>query len=305
MQVTREEFIEWQEPTLREVYALGFNYGDEWIKAFREEESEKRREEINEFVYPDVVVQTDEGAPYRRLNIRRGYLTNVINLEFTGEIKITQTFIEDNMYEEIYDGTYGLANAIQRKIAKDGTSQLFNGFGPVQSPDNLSLFNPAHTLLYAAAGVTSGNGGGVVPLSSAALANAIADMNQTLDENGSVDPFGIGAVQLIFPPYLRLLATQLCKSPYIPDTANNAINPFEIEPICIPQLFEAGQAGYSFQNTQWYLRDPMLARNYFFWRVHPQTRMVNDISSSSVLFQSRVRYSFLTSTWRGLWGSQG
>jgi hypothetical protein len=304
MIVTREEFIEWQEPTLREVYALGFNYGDEWMKAFRIEESEKRREEINEFVYPDVVVQSDEGAPYRRLNIRRGYLTNVINLTFTGEIKITQEFIEDNMYEEVYDGTYGLANAIQRKIAKDGTSQYFNGFSSVQSPDNLSIFNAAHTLLYAASGVTSSNRTDT-PLSSASLANAIRDMNQTLDENGSVNPFGVGSLQLIVPPALRLLATQLAKSPYIPDTANNAINPFEIDVIVIPQLYEAAQAGYSFQNTQWYLRDAMLARNYFFWRVHPQTRMVNDINSSSVLFQSRVRYSFLTSTWRGLWGSEG
>jgi len=304
MIVTREEFIEWQEPTLREVYALGFNYGDEWMKAFRVEESEKRREEINEFVYPDVVVQSDEGAPYRRLNIRRGYLTNVINLTFTGEIKITQEFIEDNMYEEIYDGTYGLANSIQRKIAKDGTSQLFNGFSSVQSPDGLSLFNTAHTLLYAAAGVTSPNRIDT-PLSSAALAEAIDQMNRTLDENGSVNPFGVGALQLIIPPATRLLGTQLAKSPYIPDTANNAINPFEIDVLVIPQLFEAGQAGYSFQNTQWYLRDPMLARNYFFWRIHPQTRMVNDINSPSILFQSRVRYSFLTSTWRGLWGSQG
>jgi hypothetical protein len=304
MIVTREEFIEWQEPTLREVYALGFNYGDEWMKAFRIEESEKRREEINEFVYPDVVVQSDEGAPYRRLNIRRGYLTNVINLTFTGEIKITQEFIEDSMYEEVYDGTYGLANAIQRKIAKDGTSQYFNGFSSVQSPDNLSIFNTAHTLLYGAAGVTSSNRTDT-PLSSASLANAIRDMNQTLDENGSVNPFGVGSLQLIVPPALRLLATQLAKSPYIPDTANNAINPFEIDVIVIPQLYEAAQAGYTFQNTQWYLRDAMLARNYFFWRVHPQTRMVNDINSSSVLFQSRVRYSFLTSTWRGLWGSEG
>ena len=304
MIVTREEFIEWQEPTLREVYALGFNYGDEWMKAFRIEESEKRREEINEFVYPDVVVQSDEGAPYRRLNIRRGYLTNVINLTFTGEIKITQEFIEDNMYDEIYDGTYGLANAIQRKIAKDGTSQFFNGFSSVQSPDNLSLYNTAHTLLYAASGVTSSNRIDT-PLSSAAFNNAVAAMNVTLDENGSVDPFGVGSLQLIVPPSLRLLATQLAKSPYIPDTANNAINPFEIDVVVIPQLYEASQAGYSFENTQWFLRDPMLARNYFFWRVHPQTRMVNDINSPSILFQSRVRYSFLTSTWRGLWGSEG
>ena len=304
MIVTREEFIEWQEPTLREVYALGFNYGDEWMKAFRIEESEKRREEINEFVYPDVVVQSDEGAPYRRLNIRRGYLTNVINLTFTGEIKITQEFIEDNMYEEIYDGTYGLANAIQRKIAKDGTSQYFNGFSSVQSPDNLPIFDTAHTLLYAASGTTSSNSSSNA-LSSAALNSAIAAMNNTLDENGSVDPFGVGSVQLIVPSDLRLLATQLAKSPYIPDTANNAINPFELDVVVIPQLHEAQQAGYSWYATQWYLRDPMLARNYFFWRVHPQTRMVNDINSPSILFQSRVRYSFLTTTWRGLWGSQG
>jgi hypothetical protein len=199
-----------------------------------------------------------------------------------------------------------LGNAIQRKMAKDGTAQLINGFSSVTTPDNLPLFSTAHTLLYAATGVTCPNSIAAIPLSSASLAQAIDQMNRTLDENGSVNPYGVGALQLGVPPYNRLLGTQLAKSPYIPDTANNAVNPFEIEVIVIPQLYEASQLpGVTWQNTQWYLRDPMLARNYFFWRIHPQIRMVNDISSASVLFQSRVRYSFLTPTWRGLWGTQG
>lgn len=302
-EITREGWGEWMEPTLRETYGLGFNYGNIWERLFRIEESEKRREEVAEYVHPDVIVQTDEGTPYKRLQVRKAYLSSVINLEFSGEVKITQQFIEDNMYREISEETYGLGNAVQRKIAKDGASQFFNGFSSVTTPDGLSLFNGSHTLKYGGT-TTSGNNQNIA-FSSDAFAAARQDLLSTLDENASINPFGEGRLQVIVPPGLDVYANQVARSPYQSDVANNAVNVFDIEVICWPTLAEATQAGYSFGQIQWYVRDPMLARNYFFWRIHPESRMVDDIASAAVLFQTRTRYSYLTSSWRGMWGSKG
>jgi len=303
--LTRDQFIEYMEPTLRETFGLGFNYGNEWQKVWRIEESEKRREEMVEYVHPDVVVQTDEGSPYARLQVRKAYVSSTINLTFTGEVKISHEFIRDNMYREIEREVWGLGNAMQRKIYKDAVAQFYNGFSSVTSPDGLSLFNSAHTLKYNSAQTSSNQVTTSPALTTDSLNTAISLGLKTLDENGSVNPFFIGKSQLIVCADLRKYATEIARSPYLPDVANNAVNTFDIDVITLPLLAEASQAGYAFSATQWYLRDPMLARNYFFWREHPRTWMVNDLNSPSVLFQALTSYSFLIPTWRGLIGSKG
>lgn len=304
-QVNREEFIEYMEDTLREVYTVTFEGGTEWEEIFDVKDSTKRREEISEYTGPDVVIQTDEGTPYQRVQVRKAYTAATVHLTFTGEVKITHEMMRDNLFEEINERVYGLADAMQRKIYKDAMQLFYNGFTTVVTPDGVSLYNTAHTLKFAAAGVTHPNRNDV-PLNSDTLFNAIADMLETKDENGSVcEGYGMGELQLIVGPRLYKYALELVESEKVADSNANAINvyknKFKISVVCLALLAEAS----TIAATQWYLRDKRKAKNIFFYRERPRTWMVKDQNSPSVLYQALTSYSFLQPTWRGQWGSRG
>lgn len=302
-QVNRDDFIEYMEDTLREVYTVQFQGGTQWEEVFDVKDSTKRREEVSEYVGPDVVLQTDEGSPYQRLQMRKAYTAATVHLTFTGEVKITHEMMRDNLYDEINQRVFGLADAMQRKIYKDAMQLFYNGFTSVLTPDGVSLYNSAHTLKFS--NLTASNRTDT-PLNSDTLFDAIADMLETKDENGSVAPgFGEGSIQLIVPPRLLKYAEELVGSDRVSDSMNNAINvykkKFKIEVVCLPLLAEAPANA----RTQWYLRDKNRARNMFFYRERPRTWMVKDQNSPSVLYQALCSYSFLQPTWRGQWGSKG
>jgi hypothetical protein len=304
--LTRDQFIEYMEPTLHETFSAGFNAGRDWERVFVMEKSDKRREEVVEFTTPDVVIETPEGGPYARLQVKKVYNTSVVHAKFTGEVKISHEFIQDNFYRQIEKDIWGLGDAMARKLYRDACANIYNGFSSVKTGDNISLFG-THLLKYSTSTYSNAATAG---LASDSLNVGLSNMMKTLDENGSVSPFGTGKVQLIVPPDLKRFATQLVMSPFEPDTANWAKNVFggdggkggfDVEVVCLPLLAEAPSNAAS----QWYLRDAMRAENIFFSREEPKMEMVKDPYSPDVLFQVLLRYSFLIPTWRGLYGSTG
>lgn len=306
-QVNRDEFIEYMEDTLREVFTVSFEGGTDWEQVYDVKDSTKRREEMSEYAGPDVVIQTDEGQPYQRLQVRKAYLASTVHLTFTGEVKITHEMMRDNMQEEINQRVWGLADAMQRKIYKDAMALFYNGFDGVLTPDSKSLYNTGHTLKFGPTGDATDSNRTDTALNSDTLFDAIADMLETRDENGSISAgFGLGKIQLIVPPKLMKYAEELVQSEKVADSMNNAINVykrvFKIEVVCLPLLAEAPSA---YRNTQWYLRDVTKSKRTFFYRERPRSWMVKDQNSPSVLYQGLCSYSFLVPTWRGEWGSKG
>ena len=300
--LTRDQFIEFMEPTLHETFSAGFNAGRDWEKVYVLEKSDKRREEIVEFTTPDVVIETPEGGPYARLQVKKVYNTSVVHSKFTGEVKISHEFIQDNFYRQIEKDIWGLGDAMARKMYRDACAQIYNGFSSVLTGDGVALFG-THSLKYSSSTYANFT---TATLSSDALNTGLKNMQTTLDENGSISPFGLGKVQLIVPPALKRFATQLTSAPYEPDTANWATNvfhtqAFDVEPITLPLLSESSTGA----DTQWYLRDAVRAENIFFSREEPKMELVKDPYSPDVLYQVLLRYSFLIPTWRGFYGSQG
>jgi hypothetical protein len=301
-QVTRDEFIEYMEPTLHETFSAGFHAGMSWQQVFVMEKSEKRREETVEFVTPDVVIETPEGGPYARLAVKKVYDASTVHAKFTGEVRISHEFIQDNFYAQIEKDIWGLGDAMARKMNRDSCAQFYTGFGANTTPDGVSLFG-THTLQFSSSTYSNALIGA---LNSDNLNTGLSNLLTTLDENGSVSPFGMEKVQLIVPPQLKRSGVQLAISPYEPDTANRAVNVFnipegfQIEVVVLPLLAETTLFTAS---TQWYLRDATRANNIFFSREEPKTEVVKDPHSPDVLYQVLLRYSFLTPTWRGLFGA--
>lgn len=302
--LTRDQFIEYMEPTLHETFSAGFNAGRDWEKVFVMEKSEKRREEVVEFVTPDVVIETPEGGPYARLQVKKVYNTSVVHAKFTGEVKISHEFIQDNFYRQIEKDIWGLGDAMARKLYRDACAQMYNGFSSILTGDGNPLFSQ-HSLKYSTSTYDNHT---TAKLSSDSLNSGLKNMMRTLDENGSISPFGMGKVQLIVPPFLKRLATQLTSSPYEPDTANWATNvfhtqAFDVEPVVLPLLSEA--ANGPDPDNMWFLRDAIRAENIYFSREEPKMELVKDPYSPDVLYQVLLRYSFLIPTWRGFYGSEG
>ena len=301
-QLTRDEFIEYMEPTLHETFSSGFHAGQDWQQCFVMEKSEKRREETVEFTTPDVVIETPESGPYARLSVKKVYNAAVVHAKFTGEVRISHEFIEDNFYSQIEKDIWGLGDAMARKMARDASSQFYTGFAGNYTPDGAALFS-THSLKFSAS--TYANVGSGANLNSDNLNTGLTNLQTTLDENGSISPYGVNKVQLIVPAQLRRTGVQLAISPYEPDTANRAVNVFNIpqgfsiEVCVLPLLAESSV----YTSTQWYLRDAQRANNIFFSREEPKTEVVKDPHSPDVLYQVLLRYSFLIPTWRGLYGA--
>lgn len=305
--VMRDNFILEMEPNLKKVSGLGFQQGRKWEKVYRLEKTDKRRVEVDQYVHPSVVSITKEGGPLNRLTVRRGYNSYVVPDTLTGEVKITHEFMRDNRYPEIEKGSFGLGKAMQRKRYKDAMSYIYNAFDSVLSPDGQPVFSDTHALV---------NGGGVTgdnlmtgALNSDNLDTAIEMLSTQLDENGDILPNDLGMIQLIVAPSRLRLALQLVGSTHEPENMNNAVNvfagsfgEFDIEVVSLPLLKEAPAA---YRASQWYLRHIPESENVFYEREAPETWMVKDINSLSVLHQCKDSYGIVWHDWRGWVASKG
>lgn len=299
--VSRDQWIETMEPTLLELFTAGLDKASEWKKTWIEKKSTKRREEILEFRKPDVVQETPEGAPYVQLTVEKVRTRAVVHADYTGMIRITHQMQRDKQYDDMMEQSWGLGESISRKLYEDAVSFYYGGFGSVYSEDTTSWFSASHVLQNSAS--VGGNLLTAQSLSPEAFNAGQVLMMKTLNENGKITPYGESKLQLIVPADLRQLALQLTyKGEYLPGSADHNRNVFDIETVCLPMLAMSPLASAS---TQWYLRDPQMAKNYFFLREGPTFETFRDPYNDDVVVKARIAYSFLVASWRGVVGCQG
>lgn len=302
--VSRDQWIEAMEPTLLEIFTAGLKKYDVWKPIWIEKKSDKRREELLEYRKPDVVVETPEGAPYVQLTVEKVRTAAVVHADYTGMIRITHQMMRDKQYDDMMDQSWGLGESIGRKLYEDAVAQFYNGFGSVQSPDLNPWFYGTHPL--ANSTQTGNNLLAAQALSPDSFNSAQVLLNLLLNENGKITPMGEGKVQLIAPPALRRLALQLAmKGEYEPGSDDHDINVFEIDPVILPMLGQLAVTDATHAPTQWYLRDPVMARNYFFLREGPVFDTFEDPFTDDIIVKCRIAYSFLVASWRGVVGCQG
>lgn len=307
--VLREQFKLEMEDTLERTVGLGFKNATKWQRVYRVEKTDKARIEVDQYVHPSVTAITAEGAPLNRLTVRRGYNSYVVPDTLSGEVKISHEFMRDNRYPEIEKGAFGLGKAMQRKRYKDAMSFIYNGFGSVTSPDQQPVFSASHTLVNPIGPFTSGSNLLTAALSTDAFDQAMTKLLTMVDENGDVIPSDLAKIQLIVPPYNQRQALQIVGSTHEPENVNNAVNvfsgefgEFDIEVVVLPLLAEAPSV---FAQSQWYVREVSMAENVFYEREEPESWMVDDLNSFSVLHQCKDAYGIVWHDWRGWVGSKG
>lgn len=301
--VTRTDFLKAMEPTLNEVFTAGYDLrGEQYSKVFDMRTSEKRQEEIFEYIGPAEIIETTEGAMYQRVSIEAGRSKTYLHTTFKAEIKVTEEMIEDNLYDQITQAAKMLGIAAKRTVEKKCAAFFSNGFSSQLTPDVLPVFSDSHV-------VQSPDGSNPTTwdnlLTGSFSSNAIKQMRtlmrKTRDEKGNISPYYMN--QLIVPPDLEWVAGELLKSNMLYDTANHTSNVAGqgLELVVLDHLADAT----SNAATQYFGRDKDMAMNVFFWRVKPTSGFVNEEATGDPIWRARMRFSLGAATPRGLIASTG
>ncbi len=305
--VSRDQWIETMEPTLLELFTAGLDKDSDWKKVWIQKKSNKRREEILEWRKPDVVVETPEGSPYVELSVQKVKTASVVHADYTGMIRITHQMQRDKQYDDMMEHSWGLGESIGRKLYEDAVNFYINGFDSVTSP--VASGNAAEPWFYDAHVLQNGQGftgnNLLTPqsLSPDSFNSGQVLMMKTRNENGKITPYGTGRLQLIVPADSRRLGLQLTKKgTFEPGNADHNENVFDIDLVCLPML---AQTSASWASTQFFLRDPQMAKNYFFLREGPVFDTFRDPYTDDVVVKARISYSFLVGSWRGIVGCKG
>lgn len=299
--IVRDAWIETMEKNLHEMFTCGMTDDDEWKKVWIQKKSNKRREEIFEYVKPDVVELTPEGAPYVQLRMEKARSATALHLDYTGMIVVTHQMQRDKMYDDMESQSWGLGESINRKLYEDAVAPYFNGFDSQVSPDNLSWFNAAHICSQRTSSSWSNLATGALDPDSFNDARTL--MLNTLNENGKITSFGSKNLQLIYPAALDQQARRMCmKGQYAPGSGQFDILVHDIEPVMLPMLAMGPSA---FRHSQWYVRDSKKAKNIQFTREEPTFDMYRDPATDNVVVKARVSYSFLVGSAAGVVGSKG
>lgn len=289
------------EPRLKKLFTYGLKENSDWEKAWNVERSDKMREEVAEYVTPDVVVETPEGAPYVTLSMSIVRTSSVVHIDYTGQVIFTHQMKRDKKYKEMEKQTWGLGEAMARKPHEMGVELMYNGFSSAKSSDGQPWFSNSHPLknaptLYDDNLISDAFG-------PEGLKNAMVRLMSTLNENGKPIPMGYKTLRIFVTPNDWVLAQQLAKeNDWLPNSSNFNRNVFKIEPYVLPFLFMCQD---SHRDTQWYVQDPMFTENTMFRREGPTYKQVTDPHTDNTLIQGRQSYSFLISGHRGTVGSKG
>lgn len=299
--VSRDPWIETMEKTLSDVFTVGLEGENDWKKIWTERKSTKRREEFLEYAKPDTVQETPEGAPYVQLRTEKVRTAAVVHVDYTGMVRITHQMIRDKQYSQMEDESWGLGEAINRKLYEEAVRMFHEGFTSVNGPDGLPLFHAAHVCALNTSQTWSNLYTGSLDPDGFNAARVL--MMKTKNENGKTSPHGTGKVQLIVPADLDRLARQLAmKGEYEPGSANLTKNVFEIEPITLPMF---AMADSSRASTMFVLRDAARAKNIYWVREPATFDMFKDPYTDDVIVKGRICVSFQHQSARGLVGSQG
>lgn len=297
----RDEWIETMEPRLKKLFTYGLDTNEDWKKFWQEKQSDSRREEVAEFVKPDVTVETPEGAPYVTLTTSMVRTSAVVHLDYTGSIIITHQMKRDKKFDEMEEQNWGLGEAVARKPHEMAVAFMYNGFSSATSADGVPWFYDQHPLKNAP--TVYGDNLITAALGAQGINDALVNLMSTKNENGKPIPMGTKKVKLFVPPALMTLGERLTmKGDYLPDSANFNRNTFNLE--CIPLPFLA-MCPDSHRDTQYYIQDSQYCENYYYEREGPTYDMVTDPLTDNTIVKVRHAFSFHVAGWRGTVGSKG
>ena len=288
-------------PGLRAVWGMTMDqWQPQYTELFDKGVSTLGYEEYQEIAPFGIVPEQRAGVNVSYDDLVNGYTTRLVNVAFGLGYKITREMVDDNQYKKMMDLPKALANSVRLTVENLGANVYNKAFDAVNQPgaDGKSLCATDHPL---PGGATLANRPGTdADLAATSLEQMFIDVKAFTDGRGNK----IHAVpqKLIVSPTDMYVASELIKSQYSPETANNAINP-----VFMNQLLPKGfvENVYLTDTNAWFVRtdqEGLVVQE----RVWPaEFRDDNDFSTLDIKQACYFRLAFGSYNPRALYGSSG
>lgn len=294
--VIPENFGAILEPGLREVFFAGYGEVPEtYCNVFHIFDSSQSNEQDQDIVGLGDWEQIDDGDVLQLDELDEGWSTTYEHLTYKKGFKVSRDMLEDDRYHVFSNQAKLLGRGAAETRERVAAGVLNNAFDTdYPGGDGQPFCTTGHT--YKILSGTQGNKG-TATLDTDALKDGRTALLSQLNERKQSITFS-PTLLLVVPPELHDTALVLSNSRNEPGTPNNDINVSygRYNVICVPHLTS---------ENSWFLIDPTVARINFFWRVKPDFRQAEIISTDAVMFRGRMRFSCGISDWRGVWGSDG
>jgi hypothetical protein len=230
-------------------------------------------------------------------DIFQGFDTTYTHTTFALAFRSAKEFIDDERYGILVKASKALGRSMYNTRQIQGASTFNSAFdGTVTGMDGLELCSTAHTLV--GGGTEQNELTTAADLSVTSLRSALDTLHDTTDDRGLI--LDIKARYLLVPNELAWDAEELLKSSLRPDTAENAINAFQMTNL------DYMVWSYLTDPDAWFLLSEPEEHNLKWWeREAVNTSSDYDFEADASLTKIRNRFSFGWSDWRGVFGSPG
>lgn len=314
MAISRAQMLKELLPGLNAIFGKEYrNFGDQHREIFTVEKSNRSFEEELKISGFGAAPTKQEGAGVAYDNAQEAYSTRYTHEEISLGFQITETAIEDNLYESLSKRyTKMLARSMAHTKQVKAANVLNNGFsGAVLGGDGTSLFGNngsgtrvGHPLVGGGVNFNSPTTG--ADLNETSLEAAIIQISQWVDERGLL--INIRPKKLVIPTNLQFVATRLLETEL--RTSLSAVTTFAPNDINAIKTNGVIPGGYTVNNyltdpNAWFIITDCPDGLKMFERVSMNTKMEGDFETGNVRYKARERYSFGFSDPLGIWGSAG
>lgn len=298
MAVTPQEFAEFMEPGISNIWADAFApEASKYPQVFNIRDMAKQViEDVKWEGFGQLQTQNDGDEfafddPITPVSKTYTYLVRALGY------KVTDRMIRNELYDQVQRLEDMLLDSAKDDAEVTAWSVLINGFsGGGTGFDALQLFSNIHPNQDGSGTTQSNRPATDEALSLSALHNAIIQIKKWRNERNR--PRVHIPKTLIIPTDLIITADELLGSTLKPGTAlndDNVIRKFNITPMEVEQLTST---------TAWFLASEQHDLN-FFWKFRPETDMVTEFKTDSILRKVRQGHVAGHGEWRGIYGTDG
>lgn len=272
-----------------------------WKKVTKVLDSNRQTEIRMPVVGVGDIPEKPEGNPFATDVLMPGYQKTVSHTEFGAAYEVTQTMLEDDLYDQVSKGPMWFMFAAGYTIEKRAANLWNNGFTTELTADGLTVFSTAHTLVRG--GTFRNRPSAEVDLSWNALKDAITDLaTETKHDSGQL-ALAVDDLILYVPPALEMLADRIVNSTSLPGSADNDRNSIKsrrnIQIVVNPLLTDTDAWFLVAANSN--MHGFKAYERVALGQLPPET----DPRTRSRLYPIRFRMSWFVDIAQNSWGTQG
>lgn len=285
---------------LNTVFGRQYKRFDEiWRKLFEVETSSKAFEEEVMNIGLGLAGEKGEGAAVAYDQGADSYVARYVHKTYALAFAITEEAEEDGLYGSL-GARYSraLARSMQETKEINGHAIYNNAFStsfPIG--DGVALLSTAHPLF--GGGTLSNKLATPADLSEAAIEDLTIQIGLWTDDRGL--QLNLKPKSLVIPTALQFVAFRLLESPFRTGTGDNDVNALNK----MGTVRETCVTPYLTDSDAWFLRVDVDDGLKHFVRKKIARGMEGDFETGNLRYKARERYSFGTSDWRALAGSEG